>query len=145
MIKVSVKEEDLGLNKLLASLRVMSADKSVLYVGIQYPNRQYANGSTVGVVGMAHEFGAPTSTPPTTEKRYMRNTLARQKKTYFSIVKQTMEQELARNRTLSARSIFLTLGPVMKNDIQDAVRSIDLIDTSLLLRSIGFRVGKRAE
>lgn len=145
MIKVGVKEEDLGLNKLLASLRVMSADKSVLYVGIQYPNRQYANGSTVGVVGMAHEFGAPTSTPPTTEKRYMRNTLARQKKTYFSIVKQTMEQELARNRTLSARSIFLTLGPVMKNDIQDAVRSIDLIDTSLLLRSIGFRVGKRAE
>lgn len=143
-VNVRTHERDMGLEKASASLRAFARGKDALYVGIQFPNRTYANGSTVGIVGMAHEFGTQRSSPPTTEKRFIRGTISRNRKKYVDIIDKQLKRGASKHN-ISAKSVFLALGPVIKADIQGAVKDIDLIDTGLLLRSIGFRVAKESK
>jgi hypothetical protein len=142
-IKVTIEEEDRGLGKLIGSLKVLEADKDALYAGVQFPDRRYANGTTVGLVGMAHEFGAPNSTPRTTSKSWLRGTFENNKQKYDKIVREEIASSLDRGKSLSARTIFAVLGPVIKADLRTTIKNLPLIDTRLLLRSVGFRVAKK--
>jgi hypothetical protein len=144
-MKFRVEEEDRGLGNLIASLRAISSSKEALYVGVQFPNRRYKTGQSVGLVGMVHEFGAPSSSPPTTEKRWLRGTFERNKNKYADIIEKVLGQALDSGRNISARSVFLTLGPVIRGDLRESIKSIDLIDTGLLLRSVGFRIAKETD
>jgi hypothetical protein len=144
-MRVRVREQDRGLNKLLASLKSTKNSKSSLYIGIQFPERRYSSkrgGSTVGVVGMSHEFGAATSKPPTTPKRWLRGTLERNRTKYNKIIEEELGKSLDKSQTVSEHRVFMRLGPVIRKDLRETINGMGLVDTGLLRRSVGFRISK---
>ena len=137
---IKITESDMGLNELLSSLKAFNDDKSALYIGVQFPDRKYADGVTVGYVGLLHEFGKGRVPPA----RWIRGTFERKKAGYMKIIEEELGRALDSKRRVSAKSIFMQLGPIIGRDMKDAIREAPLIDTGLLLRSVGWRVAKQS-
>ena len=138
--EVVIQEEERGLDKLIASLQIFRASGATLHAGVQFPERTYDNGTTVGLVGMAHEFGTSESRPPTKAKYWLRGTFERNKVKYGTIIAMELGHALDRGRLISPKALFLSLGPTIKKDLKETISGLPLVDTGLLLRSVGFRV-----
>jgi len=141
-VNVKLNEKDLGLDALVTSLKNVKRDNSALAVGIQFPNRKYADGQDVGTVAAVHEFGAPERNIPA--KQFIRGTVARHKNKYASLIGAELARAMRSKRPISLRSVYLQVGPVIKADMQDAIDTFNLIDTGLLRSSVGWRVTKGA-
>ena len=140
---VKLEEKDLGLTALLQTLTDFASDNSALYMGVQFPDRTYKDGVRVGDVALLHEFGSPGGKVPA--KRFIRGAFEQNKDKYANLIGKELGRLMDKKRKVKLRSLYLQIGPVVKKDMQKAVTGENLIDTGLLLRSVGWRVSKASK
>lgn len=138
-VNVTITSRDMGLEAHLDLLNNFD-DNTALSVGVQFPDRTYNDGQTVDTVARVHEFGAPAANIP--QRSFIRETMERMGVRYANVYTRTLLRALMAGQKISAKSIWLQLGPIVGKDMKRSVKEQNLIDTGLLLRSVGWRVVK---
>lgn len=142
MLNFDIKIKDDILKKL------EKKEKKVLTVG--FFDEKYPNGTRIGKVATANEYGVPEHNVP--PRPFMRDTVITRKPKWLKIVSEVISENLDVVRTLSI------LGDIIANDVSEMITAYTipankpstiarkgfndpLVDTGLMRDSVGWKVG----
>lgn len=147
--KTRIKETpDKAIKRIEELAKQMRSDDSVV-VGLPEGSNNYPDGTSVIMVGAAHEFGSPEQGIP--QRSFLRSTVVEKRRDY-EIAFRKLAFKLVQG-SIDGKAAMRKLGLILQKDVRQKITDLDepalqyregnpLVDTGHLRRSINFEVNE---